>query len=116
MAGREPETPSDRLPAICLALFEATEGVMRRGPTCRIAERIFAPDRVVGGRASVWFKAPAGAQAALIGADCERFFSPPRYGARGWVGMRLDGRPDWPEVEGLVERSYRLVAPKRLRA
>ncbi len=28
--------------------------------------------------------------------------------------MRLDDGPDWEEVAGLVRRSYRLVAPKRL--
>jgi predicted DNA-binding protein (MmcQ/YjbR family) len=113
-----PDSPasSDRLRAICLALPEATEVVIRRGPTYRIDERIFALDRVVNGRASVWFKAPGGAQAVLIGADSERFFSPPYYGPKGWVGMWLDERADWREVASLVERSYRLIAPKRLRA
>jgi predicted DNA-binding protein (MmcQ/YjbR family) len=112
---REPETSSDRLRAICLALPEATEVVIRRGPTYRVEDRIFALDRMVEGRASVWFKAPVGAQAVLIGADPERFFSPPYYGPKGWVGMRLDRSPDWREVAAVVERSYRLVAPKRLR-
>jgi predicted DNA-binding protein (MmcQ/YjbR family) len=110
----KPETPSDRLRAICLALPEATQIVIRRGPTYRVADKIFALDRLVEGRASVWFKAPAGAQAVLIGADPELFFSPPYYGSKGWVGMRLDRRPDWREVADLVARSYRLVAPKRL--
>jgi hypothetical protein len=27
--------------------------------------------------------------------------------------MTLDNKPDWKEVGALVERSYRLVAPKR---
>ncbi len=109
------ETPSERLRAICLALPEATENVIRRGPTYRIESKIFALDRRVEGRASAWFKAPAGAQAVLIGADCETFFSPPYYGSKGWVGMRLDRGPDWREVAALVGRSYRLVAPQRLK-
>jgi hypothetical protein len=50
----------------------------------------------------------------LVGAAPERFFAPPYVGAKGWVGMRLDRRPDWEEVALLVGRSYRLVAPKRL--
>jgi predicted DNA-binding protein (MmcQ/YjbR family) len=50
----------------------------------------------------------------LVGADPERFFVPPYVGHRGWVGMRLDRRPDWNEVAELVRRSYRLTAPKRL--
>jgi predicted DNA-binding protein (MmcQ/YjbR family) len=116
MSDRAPETPADRLRAICLALPEATEVVIRRGPTYRVDGCIFALDRLVERRASGWFKVPAGAQAVLIGADSGRFFSPPFYGSKGWVGMRLDGGADWREVAALVERSYRLVAPKRLRA
>ena len=108
--------PSERLRAICLALPDAAQVVIRRGPTYRVDEKIFALDRMVEGRASVWFKTPAGAQAVLIGADSERFFSPPYYGSKGWVGMRLERRPDWREVAVLVERSYRLVAPRRPRA
>lgn len=114
MRSPTPQALSHRLRAICLALPEATQIVIRRGPTYRVEERIFALDRLVEGRASVWFKAPAGAQAVLIGSDPELFFSPPYYGVKGWVGMWLDRRPDWREVADLVARSYRLVAPKRL--
>jgi hypothetical protein len=28
--------------------------------------------------------------------------------------MRLDGDPDWQEVAFMVQRSYRMTAPKRL--
>ena len=48
------------------------------------------------------------------GADPETFFVPPYVGRNDWVGMRLDAATDWGEVEKLVKRSYRLVAPKRL--
>ena len=106
------ENPSERLRAICLALPEAIETVIRRGPTFRVDDKIFALDRSVEGRPSVWFKAPVGAQAVLIGADPGLFFSPPYYGSKGWVGMRLDRAPDWSEVAAMVQRSYRLVAPK----
>lgn len=50
------------------------------------------------------------------GADPERFFVPPYVGHKGWVGMRLDKSPDWNEVQALVRRSYRLIAPRRLAA
>jgi predicted DNA-binding protein (MmcQ/YjbR family) len=110
------EGPSDRLRAICLASPEAREVVIKRGPTYRIDEKIFALDRLVEGRATAWFKAPAGAQGVLIGADPERFFSPPYYGSKGWIGMRLDRQPDWGEVGSLAKRSYCLIAPRRLGA
>ena len=34
--------------------------------------------------------------------------------SRGWVGAWLDGEVDWPELGEIVERSYRMTAPKRL--
>ena len=104
---------SERLRAICLALPEAREVVIKRGPTYRIDDKIFALDRLAEGRPSAWFKAPAGAQGVLIGAARERFFLPPYYGSKGWAGMWLDRAPDWEELAALVQRSYRLVAPRR---
>ncbi|SDR13790.1 Predicted DNA-binding protein, MmcQ/YjbR family [Rhizobiales bacterium GAS191] len=108
--------PSERLRAICLALPEATEAPMRRGPSFRVGDKIFATDRRVDDRPSVWCKAPEGSQAILSGADPERFFVPPYFGTKGWVGMWLDRGCDWDEVGSLIRRSYRLVAPKRLAA
>jgi predicted DNA-binding protein (MmcQ/YjbR family) len=108
--------PADRLRAICLALPDASEKAMKRGPTYRIADKIFAMERPWQGGVSVWCKAPPGSQEVLVGADPARFFVPPYVGPKGWVGMRLDNRPDWPEVAALVQRSYRLVAPRRFAA
>jgi predicted DNA-binding protein (MmcQ/YjbR family) len=51
----------------------------------------------------------------MLFADPARFFRPPYVGARGWVGVRIDGRPDWRIVTKLVEQAYRQVAPPRLR-
>ena len=110
------EDPAERLRAICLALPEAAETPMKRGPAYRVNDRIFAMDRRGDGRLSVWCKAPPGSQAVLVGADSARFFVPPYFGPKGWVGMRLDAGPDWNEVVSLIRRSYRLVAPKRLAA
>jgi predicted DNA-binding protein (MmcQ/YjbR family) len=50
----------------------------------------------------------------MIFTDPARFFRPPYVGPRGWVGVRIDRRPNWTEIEGLVEQAYRLVAPPRL--
>lgn len=106
--------PAEQLRAICLALPEAAEVAMKRGPTFRINDKIFAMDRRIDGRACVWCKAPAGSQAILIGADPRRFFVPPYVGSKGWVGLWLDDEPDWNEVAALIRRSYRLIAPKHL--
>jgi predicted DNA-binding protein (MmcQ/YjbR family) len=109
-----PEGPQERLRAICLDLPEAVETQMRRGPTYKVGDKIFATDRLLETRPSVWCKAPAGSQTVLVRADPRRFFVPPYFGPKGWVGMWLDQQPDWDEVGSLVRRSYRLVAPTRL--
>jgi predicted DNA-binding protein (MmcQ/YjbR family) len=111
-----PEQPIERLRAICLALPEATEKEAWGDPTFRVRDKIFAMEKRGDGRISVWCKAPPGSQLVLIGADSDRFFVPPNVGHKGWVGMRLDRRPDWDEVALLIRRSYRLIAPKRLAA
>jgi predicted DNA-binding protein (MmcQ/YjbR family) len=110
------QRPSDRLRAICLALPEAEERETWGAPTYRVRDRIFAMERGDDGRASLWCKAPPGSQEVLVGADPDRFFAPPYVGPKGWIGVRLDDGPDWAEVEALVRRSYRLVAPRRLAA
>ena len=42
-----------------------------------------------------------------------RFFRPPYVGPRGWVGVRIDGKPDWATVAKLVEQAHREVARRR---
>ena len=44
----------------------------------------------------------------------EVFFVPPYVGPSGWLGIRLDLKPEWPIVSGIVEDAYRLAAPKKL--
>jgi predicted DNA-binding protein (MmcQ/YjbR family) len=107
---------TNRLRKICLAFPEAEEKEAWGDPTFRVKDKIFAMEKRGDGRASVWFKAPPGSQQVLIGAAPETFFRPPYVGHKGWVGMRLDAKPDWKEVETLLRRSYRLTAPKKLAA
>ena len=110
--------PIDRLRAICLALPETTEKVAWGEPTWRVGGKLFAQlDNHHHGadHLAVWLPAPLGEQESLIFLDRERFFRPPYVGQRGWVGVRIDGRPDWALVATLVKQAYREVAPPRLR-
>jgi predicted DNA-binding protein (MmcQ/YjbR family) len=67
------------------------------------------------GIVSVCVKSQLGENLDRARLDPERFYLPAHIGPRGWFGMRLDrGRVRWREVEELVERSYRLTAPKTL--
>lgn len=109
-----PNQPYGRLRAICLAFPEAEEKEAWGDPTFRVRNKIFAMEKRGDGRVSVWCKAPPGSQQVLVGADPMRFFVPPYVGHKGWIGMRLDSKPDWDEVAVIVRRSFCLIAPKRL--
>jgi predicted DNA-binding protein (MmcQ/YjbR family) len=103
-----------RLRAICLALPEENEKLMRRGPSYRVADKIFALERPWNDWLALWCKVPDGSRDFILGAEPARFFIPPYFGAKGWIGVGLDEAADWREIEAFVRRSYRLVAPKRL--
>ena len=114
-----PTSPLSRLRAACLALPEAHEVEAWGAPTFRVRNKLFAmyssPDpRHGGGRPAVWCKAAPGNQEIMVRAEPGRFFVPAYVGPSGWVGVWLDRRVRWKEVAGLLEDSYRLVAPKRL--
>ena len=62
----------------------------------------------------LWCAAPLGAQESLVKASPERFFWPSYVGSRGWLGVRLDRRVDWDQMDVLCNDAYRTVAPVRL--
>ena len=105
-----------RVRALCLALPEVTERLSHGAPTffAKKSFVMFLNDHHGDGRLALWCAAPEGAQEAMVGADPERFFRPPYVGVRGWVGVRLDVRPDWDEIASIVEDAYRHVAPPKL--
>jgi predicted DNA-binding protein (MmcQ/YjbR family) len=103
-----------RLRAVCFVLPEAKEELMRRGPSYRVADKTFALKRLRGDWLALRCKVPEGSREILLQAEPMRFFIPPYFGAKGWIGVGLDEKADWREIEGFVRRSYRLVAPKRL--
>ena len=109
-------TAVDRLRAICLALPDTTEKLAWSEPTWRVRGKLFAQlDNHHHGadHLAVWLPAPLGEQEAMIFTDPARFFRPPYVGHRGWVGVRIDRRPNWTVVARLVKQAYGLVAPRR---
>ena len=115
MAAR-PSAGLTRLRALCLALPEAEERLTWDCQTFRIREKIFAMHVPREAGAGLWCKAPPGVQQMLIEADPDKFFRPPYLGPKGWIGVRLNQNSDWPEIDALVRRSWRMTAPKRLAA
>ena len=112
------KNPVERLRAICLALPDTTEKVAWGEPTWRVRGRLFAQldDHHHGAEhLAVWLPAPLGEQESMIFLDPVRFFRPPYVGPRGWVGVRIDRRPNWTLIAAVVKQAYRVVAPSRLR-
>lgn len=107
-----------RLRAICLALREAEERETWGEATFRVRDKIFCMHVAGDGEEgpALWCKAPPGSQIILVGADPRRFFVPPYFGHKGWIGMRFDRGVDWQEVTEAVGRSFRMTAPKKLLA
>jgi len=109
-----------RLTKICLALPQATRDCHGSHAAFRVAKKVFAyflNDHHGDGIVAVTCKVLPGDNKALVAADSKRFYLPAYLASKGWVALRLDlGRVDWQEIGELVLTSYRLVAPKRLRA
>ena len=118
---RSSRTSLDRVRALCLALPEAHEVEAWGEPTFRVKNKLFAMYADAGnhhgkGIAGVWVKATHINQDLLVRSDPDRYFVPPYVGPSGWVGIRLDAKPDWDVVADLLRDAYRLIAPKKLRA
>lgn len=114
-----PAKPIDRLRTVCLALPEAHEVEAWSEPTFRVKNKIFAmyadSDNHHGaGRPCVWLKSTHLIQDMLIHEDADRYFAPPYVGPKGWVGIRLDRRPNWTIITDLIRDAYLLTAPKRI--
>jgi phosphoribosylglycinamide formyltransferase-1 len=104
--------------AICQSLPEA-RATSRTGQHSAFEVRgkrfaYYLVDHHGDGRVAINCKVAPGAQAALIGSDPARYFMPAYLGAKGWIGIDLDARTDWAEIERFLRDSYRMIAPKSL--
>lgn len=112
------ETGLAKVRKACLALPEVSERPSHGAPTFFIRDKktfvMFHDDHHGDGRLALWVAAAPGVQAEMVDEEPERFFVPPYVGHRGWLGVRLDRKPDWSEVAGICEGAYRHVAPQTL--
>src|SRR4051812_5055285 len=111
------QTIEDRVRATCLAFPEVTERLSHGAPSFFVRRQFLA--LWIDGHHDhhfphLWCAAPPGAQEELVETEPERFFRPPYVGGRGWIGVRLDMRIDWPELQAVCEDAYRTVSPKTL--
>lgn len=108
----------DKIREAAFALPEVNERLSHGSPCFFIRDKktlcYFHDNHHDDGRLCIWTPAPTGVQDEVVKLEPERFFVPPYVGHRGWIGVNLDVDPDWPEIAGILEDAYRLVAPKTL--
>ena len=106
----------DRVKALCEALPHAERTAQGDHDTYRVRGKVFAyflDNHHGDGIESVCVKSELGENVDRARLFPERFYLPDYIGSRGWFGMRVDrGRVPWLEVAEVLERSYRLTAPK----
>jgi len=107
-----------RVSELCLALPETERELQGRHADFRVRKKPFAyflDDHHGDGIVSVCCRSELGENVDRARRDPERFYLPAYIGKRGWFGIRLDrGSIDWDDARYAIERSWRLVAPKRL--
>jgi predicted DNA-binding protein (MmcQ/YjbR family) len=108
-------TPSgqtlQKLRKLCLAFPETSETSSWGHPNFRAGKRTFATFERVKDRPSIAFRLDRPDVARLLGR--KQFFTTP-YGRGQWVSMWADTALDWRLIADLLERSYRLLANKRM--
>jgi len=100
-----------RVRRLCLALPETTEVMAWGHPVFKAGTKTFAAIEALEGRPSLAFRLEPVDVDLLL--SQKSFFKTP-YGRGLWASVRADARLDWPLIAGLVERSYRIVALKRM--
>ena len=113
------EKALSRLRKICLALPDAVESVNHGRPCFSVRKKTFVMflDNHHGDeRLAIWCKAPPGAQSMIVESDPVRYFVPPYVGPSGWIGARLDRKPEWDAIAAFVAESYALMTAPKPRA
>ena len=111
----------EKVRKVCLALPEAHEVEAWGEPTFRVRNKLFAMYAAAGnhhtaGRPGLWIKSTHVNQDLMLQSDADRFFVPPYVGPSGWIGVYLDGKPDWSVISEILRDGYLLTAPKRVAA
>jgi predicted DNA-binding protein (MmcQ/YjbR family) len=100
-----------RLRSLCLSLPETSEAASWGHPNFKAGKKTFVAFERVKGRASIAFRLEPDHVERLL--QRKRFFATP-YGRGLWASLWVDGPIDWRAVQDLVNRSYRVVALKRM--
>jgi predicted DNA-binding protein (MmcQ/YjbR family) len=101
----------ERLRTLCLSYPSASEAASWGHPNFKAGKKVFVAFEQIKGRPSIAFRlAPSDVERLLMR---RQFFVTP-YGRGQWVSLWADDALDWKAVTDLVDRSYRVVAQKRM--
>jgi len=108
-------SPLDRVRRLCLALPNTWEKLSHGEPTFWVGKKMFvsfanADNHHGAGRHAIWCNSTHATQDLLITRSPTRYFSPPYVGPSGWVGIYLDGKPDWSEVANRLAHAHELAS------
>jgi hypothetical protein len=110
--------PVDGVRALCLGLPEVNERLSHGAPTFFIRDKkTFATvwdNHHRDERLGLICAAPPGVQEQLVDEEPDRFYVPAYVGHRGWIGVRIDRKVDWNEIEQILLDAYTYVAPTKL--
>ncbi|HLG58463.1 MAG TPA: MmcQ/YjbR family DNA-binding protein [Vicinamibacterales bacterium] len=100
-----------KLRGLCLSFPEASEASSWGHPNFKAGKKMFVAFEPVKGRPSMAFRLDPDDVDRLL--RRKQFFVTP-YGRGQWVSLWADSPLDWRAVEDLIDRSYRVVALKRM--
>jgi hypothetical protein len=112
-----------RVRKIALALPEVGERMSHGAPCFFVRDKLplcyFHDNHRGDGRISLWCPTAPDVQDAMMRVDPKRFFCPSTSSAghfRDWLGIFLDinDEVDWDEITAILDRAYRMIAPKGL--
>jgi hypothetical protein len=97
-----------------MALPNVEERLSHGEPAWFVGDRVFVAlaDHHHDDRVAYWAAAPDGAQESLLASRPDRYFRPPYYGHRGWIGMYLDVPVDWDEAADRVREAHATVSTR----
>ena len=118
-AGAKEQKLLERVRKLCLAFPETTERLGHGAPCFYLRDKhtfvMCMDNHHNDGRVALWCAAPPGMQTALLAADPVRFFIPPYVGKGGWIGIRIDIKPDWKQIAAVIDEAYHTVVEARTR-
>lgn len=102
----------DRLRKICAGYPETAETTQFGNPTWKAGKKTFVSSHFRNRALHLQFWVGTERQGLLTGDP--RYGIPMYMGHNGWIELNVDEHVSWPEVEGLVDDSYRHFALKRM--